>query len=870
MHQPRPFGLHGDPQGEEDLAAVEAIARRLTNLKAASGVESFKMVRALPSGAVAIAMDMGGVFRVVVQHEPETPPPEFEGIATESIPMLFSGVVRKAVLSPQEGLDLQLTQQARNRMSRYGDSEDEVRERQRLQRFAIEYSQMHSELKPKREGPLLHTQYAKLRPTWFSGAMAAVVQVAGGYGRQDLGRLPDSPVERAVMTLPEKVRREVVLQQSNVRLPGYTGMPPETGQTQYDYKFHLTHGVSFDDKGAPWLIRVNSLGVYAMPLPMVPATTTEAFREYMEEVGDDEILWLLDRFGGMPSGEGFPSGTEAFQAWLRAGVISKVCDTADFYQHIGYSTACGWSFNDLGTEGFNTCYDYDTDSVQLGYSYKMSLRLANAEGAGKLPEEFDLPDPQDARRLDRYLSALYQVVGVKPKGLAIKYKIRRVPVADLLARAGSAIESGAPINGEVEYWDALELEPIAKHSGSVTQVAVGNLWAPGKAKFHPQIKFAEPYMEGCISHDFSPAEFGSVPSGYIVRCDTAMFGYYVGNDLKVVKYFYDQRQYVRKVENNYDECMIVGAWEQTETQGVTSILGHFYTSDFDEREAKAPVTTVTKIVGTDLGYDTKPFFSFDFFFHMPGTMWRNRYYQHVVNSVRSEGYGLTLAVCAPFLERNAILHAKKEVTSGGKVDDSLGVYKARDPNSYRYFTYDFVWAWVGGSTEGNMATVPTGKVAPYPKDGNPVWVVGYNYYPGPCSDFADQGDWVGGLPADYTWLIHPNRNEWLHSGGGGAPTVKTYSRSKTEGSKTESELHISLTETPQLVNKAPRDGFFTASPSEFGDIFYTDTAKICAGSSVYSSSSESDAEATGQRKRWGFTRLADHKSAHHFVGVINE
>ncbi|QLI49472.1 hypothetical protein vBPaeMUSP25_27 [Pseudomonas phage vB_PaeM_USP_25] len=869
MHQPRPYGLHGDLGGEEDAAVVEALVRRLTNIKDASGVGSLKMVRALPSGAVAIAMDMGGVLRVVVQGEDEAPTTDFTGVANDSIPMLFSGVVRKAVLAPNEGLDIQLTRQAQLRIGGYGDKKKApVAERQRLMRFAIDYGSMHSEFRPRNSGAFLHTQYAKLRPTWFSGSMATVVQVAGGYGRQDLEELPESPVERATMVLPDEVRRKVALELGNLRLPGYTGMPPKSGQIQFDYKFHQTHAVSFDSTGRPWLVRVSSRGVYAMPMPMVPATTARAFREYIEEVGDDEILWLLDRFGGMPSGEGFPVGVDAFEAWRRAGVISKVCDTGDFYQHIGYATACGWSFNTLGTQGFNTCYNYDTDGVQLGFAYMLSLQLGPAQDGGRLPEEFDLEDPQKARLLDRYLSALYRALDTSSKSAAIKYKLRRVPVAELLSRAGTAVGSNAPLKGEVEHWDQVELEPIAAHGGSVARIATGNLWAPGQAKFHPQIKFAEPFMEGCVSHDFSPAERGVVPSGYIVRCNTIMFGYYVGNDLKVVKYFYDQRQYMQEAEDNYDDCMTVGSWERTETQGVISLLGHFYTSDIDERDAKAPITTVTKTVGTDLGYDTKPHFSFDYHFSMVGTMWRNRYYQHVANSTRTEGYGLTLAVCAPFLERNALLHAKRENTSGGTTRESLSVYSIRDPNSYRYMTYDFVWAWMGGDSSGNAGTAL--KVSPYPVHGNPVWVTGYNYNPHPCSDFADQGDWVGGLPQDYTWLIHPVRSEWHHSGGGGRPTVKEYSRTERDPSKTEGELVVSLTDVIQPVNKDPSQGYFLASPNDFGDVFYVDATKLCAGESVYANVSEADPEAPKQRKRWGYTRLADHKSAHHFIGVINE
>ena len=60
------------------------------------------------------------------------------------------------------------------------------------------------------------------------------------------------------------------------------------------------------------------------------------------------------------------------------------------------------------------------------------------------------------------------------------------------------------------------------------------------------------------------------------------------------------------------------------------------------------------------------------------------------------------------------------------------------------------------------------------------------------------------------------------------------------------------------------------SPGEYGDVFYTDAIKNAAGDAEYANCSEADEHSPGQRKRWGFTRLADHKSAHHFIGVIHE
>jgi hypothetical protein len=42
-----------------------------------------------------------------------------------------------------------------------------------------------------------------------------------------------------------------------------------------------------------------------MPLPMIPATMTSEFKEYIEQVDDQELIKIVDRFGGLPSGETF-------------------------------------------------------------------------------------------------------------------------------------------------------------------------------------------------------------------------------------------------------------------------------------------------------------------------------------------------------------------------------------------------------------------------------------------------------------------------------------------------------------------------------------------------------------------------------------
>lgn len=90
------------------------------------------------------------------------------------------------------------------------------------------------------------------------------------------------------------------------------GVPPEDGCFQFNYSFHNTDLVAFDRNLEPWLIKVNSSGVWAMPLPVIPASTSELFQAYVAENGDEELLKILDKFKRIPSGEGFPMAPSEF------------------------------------------------------------------------------------------------------------------------------------------------------------------------------------------------------------------------------------------------------------------------------------------------------------------------------------------------------------------------------------------------------------------------------------------------------------------------------------------------------------------------------------------------------------------------------
>ena len=885
MHEPNPFGqFSADDLSEDDAAFIKNLTQRLTNLKDVSELPSMKMVRSLPSGGQVIAFDMGGVRKVIVRkpQKEEKPDEQHDGRVKLAVPMLFSGVVDEPVVRYGSGVKLTLTQTASRRLKGYeGNGPDSVT----LQRFAIEYGPKHQEFVP--ENPTrLYTQYDQLYSSWFSGRAASLVQVAGGYGRHDFNKLPEDPIERATMVLPGNVQRAVAkelkfsLDESDLRkppmLPGYKGWPPSSGQVQFDYEFLDSYGVTFGADNTPWLVRVQPIGVHAMPLPMVPATTTQAFRDYVAEKGDAEIQWLLDTFGGMPSGEGFPAPGEDFEAWKRAGVVIKVCDTADFYSHgSGYSSAMGWSFNTTGTQAVNTCYEFgDGDGIQRGKTYMMGLSMGPLKDHGMVHGFQSAGDPVLDDQLGAYLVLVHQGLKNSERDLALKYKLRKASTADLLARASNRL---ANAKDEQEYWDKLEAPPIAPCSGDIRLYAQGMVWAPGQPRSHPQIKFPEPWARpyGCLSHDFGRLEGYPAPDPE-PRCDTIMHAYFIGDDLKVVKYFRDIRTSEDvEEENDFDECMQIGSWTQTITHTPKGLMGLFYTSDFDAREVGAVHTTVNTIRGSDLGYDTTPNFSFDDFFSQVGTLWRNRYFQHDTHSVEQDGYGLVITMCVPYLAPNSIIQAFQKGATSVKTTDSRQVYGVRDPNSYRYFTYHFVWAWVGGDASGNAGT-HTGPVYPDPRSnggwlGQPVWVIGYNYSPGACTDFADQGNWLGGLPQDITWLVHPDTNSWNHSGGGGRPTVKNFTRSKVETPDPTGNLQISLDVNPQPISKeVPRIGYFEMSPSEYGDVFYVDAARNEAGDAVYSSCSEEEAPGSKTRKHWGYSKLADHKTPPRFIGVVNE
>ncbi|HBO4545425.1 TPA: hypothetical protein L4U59_001180 [Pseudomonas aeruginosa] len=865
MYSPRPYGRFAEDAelSADDAAAVERLARNLTNFKQASELASLKRVADLPSGRQAVAIDMGGVFRILVLEQHELPQFRFDGVAQTNIPMLFSGVITRAqVLTDGQGVGIRLTEQARRRLVAYDPKAALPPKDVALQRFVIKYEPRFQYFEPRDQGIYTFTQYVKQRPTWYSGAMAEVMQVAGGYGRQVMAELPEDDLERARMLIPERYMHRIRQEVGNVRLPAYTGFPDEQGQFKCDYLASRCNAVAFDAGNSPWLLQINARGVYAMPLPVVPATTTEAFRDYVLDVGDDELLKLLDRFGGMPTGEGFPQPEQEFEAWRRAGVIVKVCDTADFYNFEAMYAACGWAVNSRGTEGFNTCWTYDDAGLMQVHAYKMSLSLAPAENQGRLKNTWNFDDPDDAAKLNAYLSQVYgALTDGTARELAIKYKIRRVPAGEILSRASSA--SGP----DLDYWDSLELPPIATHQGRVSRVASGPFYWPSKVlKSCTRLKFPELTGQGCESFPHISPDY----SGGTVKCDTVVFGCYVEDQLRVIKYFYDERKFQQETTSTFEQHMIVGQWEKTETFGLSGLMGFFYTTDFDDRQEQPAVTVHTNIVGTDMGYGNPAYST-------PPTLWcvggvsRSRYYMHRTTVDTTEMFTLDVAALVPVFERDCMLYAYQDHTAGRSSHEETTQGSVPDPTSYELWCYDDIWHWMGQTRNGNRGDPPS-------KDGVPVYVDTLVYSPTEISDFAESGNWLNLPPGgflDVTGICGPYtyRNS-VHNAngviiGGEAPGFDPYRKDTQYPNETSGRLSVCLSVAGAVqVNKdMPHSWYWGFSP-ENDFYFYRDAVHVAIGDARYASIYETGQD--GLRRRWGHTALADHKAAHHFIGVINE
>jgi hypothetical protein len=465
--------------------------------------------------------------------------------------------------------------------------------------------------------------------------------------------------------------------------------------------------------------------------------------------------------------------------------------------------------------------------------------------------------------MDAYLSAIYAKLDKTPRSLAIKYKLRRFSGARLLAEAAAGHPNPAA------YWDALVADPIAPHGGAVTRVATGPLYHPGKLPtVMGAIKFPELTGAGCQSLDVTAPDY----EGPAPRCDTVVFGCYVKDALRTIKYFHEPREFVKEEVSSFEEPMIVGAWEKTTTTGVSGLMGKVYTSDSDDRQEQAPSTSAVKIIGRDLGYG-EPAWATPGALMRVGSLSRARYYEHRAEVRTQTGASLAAGALVPVFARDCIHYAMRQSATMSGTEIGTALHAMADPTSYEFWTHDDIFHYLGATGSGN-------KGFPSPAKGAPVWLDTMNYSPFPGSDFSDSGDWFGFTPPfmDVSGVVAPytSRGGTIHANGvvigGTPPGWRPYSFSESAPGKASGRVDVALPRVGAVTahKRLPDDWYFDFSPVEAGGLvfFYRDACWNAIGASEFTSVSEPDEQ--GKRKRWGRSSLSSADSARHFIGVIHE
>lgn len=231
--------------------------------------------------------------------------------------------------------------------------------------FALELSN------PSPSGIPEFSQYARLRPSMYSGTMRKVVQVVMGMGRIGKPKMRDPKKE--------------VNDSQYIKDVGESGV-----QVRYDWRFNRTHGIHTATDGRLWLIEISQTrGVLAMPLPIFPNSDGEGFYTRAENRGDRAMTAVLDELGCLPSGESFPATAAQVDALVARGDILQLLlpeDLEEFYKCSAYSSSSGWAFNSAGTEAHNTGFYFGDDGFQRGVWYQVNVKIGETKPNRK-PEE---------------------------------------------------------------------------------------------------------------------------------------------------------------------------------------------------------------------------------------------------------------------------------------------------------------------------------------------------------------------------------------------------------------------------------------------------------------------------------------------------
>lgn len=337
------------------------------------GAGTYSLTRRIDDRTFVHVLTTNGQNIITVYVEPsfediELELPEFETPLVSKFPEIYSGMVLNGRIIEDERTNPDGSVTKLRGVARFAPTDvcaefhEIPNSPQFFEPLRVEPSAGFPELKSKNPD-ITFSQYVLLRPSMYSGKMAAVVQAVMGLGRGH---------ERALLSYkdykPETFEKRWA---SVVKRFGH--------QIWYDYRFSRTHGIHTAADGKLWLIEISiTRGVLAMPLPMFPESDSAVYLERVRQKKDKDLEAVILEFGGIPTGASF-AHVPKLQEKIDSGEVLQLLQPEDvrpFYQNSAYSTASGWTFNSRGTEAHNTGWRFiDEDTMQRAVHYQINIEI---------------------------------------------------------------------------------------------------------------------------------------------------------------------------------------------------------------------------------------------------------------------------------------------------------------------------------------------------------------------------------------------------------------------------------------------------------------------------------------------------------------
>lgn len=720
------ISIEGDQDaGQIYVPRAAKLLRRLVERVNLGGVQTASDFLRLDDTAYCYAIVAGHVAKavIVVEGSREVQYPVPPPAVVPQIPDFYSGVVLGGVIpvppvtTPPTPKTLQSFWPTPGCARLFGLSG----ETQPVQKLTVEpFDEFSGVLGPSEEYQVPpYSQYVKLKPTMYSGSMRGVVQLLMGFGRQQKKSLYDKTPPPIGTTRDRKKATEKPT-------PYQTDVQKDGLQIRYDWRWYRTHGITFDEGGVPWLVEIgNTRGIVAMPLPLNKSSQIAEFRPKLEKMGDHAGIYALDKLGGFPTGESFPG--KAFDSWVRAGRVLQLAKTDEldaFYSHGAFSSALGWAFSDSGREAHNTCVSSDPDYFQTAYHFAAFLNIGKMKDAQ--------PAPNAAALKQRF-----QSMQGDERYPAVMWKIDHMPATDVDQWVGRAW----PISELFDDLDQLTIDPLAVGTASVQMQEKGRLYKLGTHAQY-ELKFPSPELGFLVSWDMQPAISTARFHG---RCDTTVHVFFVGEQLKYVRFFNDQQtKPVVTVSDDTDGCELMGTFTRATETGTLALPIMVYSNDLDDRAELSSSRTLRVTNGKDLGYSTVAAAD-DILYPVIGYLSRKKRFKVCVDSKSWSGEMLQSAMVVPFYDRCAYYYAKAYGASTYSHSVACTYRYQADPwgcDTWRNFP-GFSGHWAGGIDNGHWISLDQHPDGCGPVTARTVRAPGAHYdtNAGPCADFADQGAW---------------------------------------------------------------------------------------------------------------------------------